>query len=128
MKTQTKFNKQVIEQGIDKLENIQPGVYGCDLHNELYNTDYFIIGRKEAKDFLNKVGAFDAIEMIVDYETDNFGKVTTDISDAEKVANMYAYIIGEEVLQESETLRNKWDDKLEQEDIDAIKKELEELL
>ena len=42
----------------------------------------------------------------------NFGKVFTDFSDAEKVVNMYVYIIGEEILSEiikdvKNTLKNK---------------------
>ncbi len=127
MKTLTKLNQQVIEHGIDNLENVQPGIYGCDLHNELYNMDYFIVGYYEAEQFLNKVGVFNAIELIKNYEQDNFGEVNTDFSDSEKVANMYAYIIGEEMLSKSETLRKNWDNRLDENDIDAIKEELENI-
>lgn len=128
MKTLSKLDKKVIQHGLDNLEGVSPDIIGCDLHSKLYNEDYFIIGYYEAEQFLNKVGVFKAIEMIKQYEQDNFGEVNTDFSDSEKVANMYAYIVGEEVLQESETLKNKWDDRLNQSDIDAIKLELEELL
>ena len=38
------------------------------------------------------------IEFIKKYENDNFGEVNTDFSDAEKVVNMYVYIIGEEIV------------------------------
>ena len=34
------------------------------------------------------------------YEIDNFGECYTDLSDPEKVVNMYAYIIGEQVVAE----------------------------
>ena len=33
-----------------------------------------------------------------EYENDNFGEVNTDFSDAEKVVNMYAYIVGEQIV------------------------------
>jgi len=34
------------------------------------------------------------------YEQDNFGEVTTDLSSSEAVVNMYAYIVGEAVVSE----------------------------
>ena len=43
---------------------------------------------------------FNIIETIRDYEKSNFGEVNTDFSSSEKVVNMYAYIVGEEVVQE----------------------------
>ncbi len=68
-----------------------------DLHYHAFNTDYYIIGTYQAKEWLgNKV--FDVIEHIKEYEQDNFGEVTTDLSDPEKVVNMYAYIIGEGIV------------------------------
>ena len=68
-----------------------------ELHNQLFNTDYYIIGTYEAKQWLGAF-AFEAIEKIQEYENDNFGELTTDLSEPEKVVNMYVYIIGEELL------------------------------
>ena len=62
-----------------------------DLHHYLLNEDYFIIGTYKAKQWLGSE-VFDVIETIREYEQSNFGQVTTDFSDPEKVANMYAYI------------------------------------
>ncbi len=76
------------------------GGYYCDLHNEVFNTDYYIIGAHEAKKALEEYGIFDAIGKVQEYEKDNFGKVYTDLSDPEKLINMLFYIIGEEVLVE----------------------------
>lgn len=72
-----------------------------DLHHYLLNQDYFIIGTYKAKQWLGSE-VFDAIETIREYEQSNFGEVSTDFSNPEKVANMYAYILGEEILSESE--------------------------
>jgi len=58
------------------------------------------------------------------YETDNFGEVNTDLSDPEKVVNMLVYILGEELLGESETLQAKWDNRLTQEDLTTITQEI----
>ena len=76
------------------------GGYYCDLHNEVFNTDYYIIGTHEAKKALEEYGIFGAIGKVQEYEKDNFGKVYTDLSDPEKLINMLFYIIGEEVLVE----------------------------
>ena len=124
----TTHNTELVQYAIDGLENVSEGVYAADLHNELFNTDYFIIGTYEAKKWLeNNPGVFEAIEEIRDYEQSNFGQVSTDFSNPEKVVNMYAYIKGEEILQEPKTLQDKWNDRLTAEDIEEIKKELEEL-
>ena len=70
-----------------------------DLHHHAFNMDYFIIGYARAERWLgNQV--FNVIETIREYEDMHFGEVTTDFSNSEKVVNMYAYIVGEEVVQE----------------------------
>lgn len=123
-------NSEIISHAIDGLNNLigASGVYGCDLHNELFNTDYFIIGYHAAEEWLKEnVGIFAAIEEIKEYEQNNFGEVNTDFSSSEKVVNMYAYIKGEELLSESETLQKKWDLILTDKDIKKIIKELESL-
>jgi hypothetical protein len=43
---------------------------------------------------------FDIIRFVRDYEQDNFGQVTTDLTSPEKLVNMYVYIIGEEIVNE----------------------------
>ena len=84
---------------IEALEDGYTGYY-CDLHNEVFNTDYYIIGTYEAKRALAEYDVWDAIEKVQTYEKDNFGEVYTDLSDPEKLINMLYYIIGEEVLYE----------------------------
>ena len=60
-----------------------------DLHHELFNTDYYIVGTYQAKQWLGDY-AFDAIREIKDYEEANFGEVV----------NMYTYIAGEQLIEE----------------------------
>ena len=116
--------QSVIDDIHDKLEDkVGLDVYGAGLHNELCNTDYFIIGTYQAKQFLGG-HVFDAIEMVKDYEQSNFGEVSTDLSEPERVVNMLAYIIGEYVLAESDHLQDKWDDRLTGDDLTKIAEEI----
>jgi len=76
-----------------------------DLHHYLLNEDYFIIGYYKAEQWLKKDSIFNAIETIKEYEESNFGKVSTDLSSSENVANMLAYILGEEILNDNDTFQ-----------------------
>ena len=75
----------------------------ADLHHYLLNEDYFIIGYYKAEQWLKKDSVFNAIETIKDYEQSNFGQVSTDLSSSESVANMLAYILGEQILYNNDT-------------------------
>ena len=94
------------------IEALQDGYSGyyCDLHNEVFNTDYYIVGTARAKAALEDFGVFDAIDKVQTYEKDNFGEVYTDLSDPEKLINMLYYIIGEEVLHEMMDGIEAWDE------------------
>ena len=76
-----------------------------DLHHYLLNENYFIIGYYNAEQWLIKDNGsiFEAIEKIREYEQSNFGEVSTDLSNSENVANMVAYILGEEILYNNNT-------------------------
>lgn len=115
--------KSVIIDAIN--DNRLDDMYICDIHSEVFNSDYFIIGRHKAEQWLiNNGGIFNAIETIKEYEQDNFGEVNTDFSEPEKVCNMYVYILGEQVLNEMETIKNNWDDRLNDELKEALLDEL----
>jgi uncharacterized protein YutD len=130
MKAATVTRIEILSFIIDKLRDLQGAdIYGCDLHSEIFNNDYYIIGRYEAEQWIVSNGSvFDIINKIKDYEQDNFGKLTTDISEPEKVVNMYVYIVGEEILSESEFLQSFWDDKLTEEQYTQLIEEFEALL
>lgn len=128
---QDEATKEVIRYGIDRINDLigyDSNIEGAELHNTLYNEDYFIIGYYNAEEFLKKYGIFAAIEKIKEYENDNFGEVTTDLSSSENVANMFAYIVGEEALANCETLQNHWDETLTDKQLKKIASELEEQL
>jgi hypothetical protein len=68
-----------------------------ELHHECFNTDYYIIGTQDAIEWMGNQ-AFNIIQFVKEYEEDNFGECGTDLSEPEKVVNMYVYIIGEQVV------------------------------
>ena len=123
------MREQAREEIIEALENGYTGYY-CDLHNEVFNTDYYIIGTYEAKKALEEYGVFDAIEKMQTYKKDNYGEIYTDLSDPEKLINMLYYIIGEEVLFEMmdgiEAWEENWNNKADEETNAAILKALGE--
>jgi hypothetical protein len=134
MNTFNKLNKttkkELIDFTIDRLKDLfDSNVYGCDLHHEIFNTDYYIIGSYKAEQFLQNsgVGIFGAIDIIKDYEESQFGTISTDLSNAERVCNMLVYIIGEEILNESQHLHDEWENYLTNENIEVIIEEIENI-
>ena len=104
---------------IDCLECGYDGYY-CDLHNEVFNKDYYVTGTAEAKNILGKgENIFNAIGKIYTYERDTFGEVFTDLSDPVKIVNMLFYIIGEEIMYNndefSKILDEHWDEYADEE-------------
>lgn len=112
--TNQKFEiAEALEDVRNTLENGYEGSY-ADLHNEVFNTDYYIIGTYQAKEALNEYGVFDAIREITEFEKDNFGEIDSEhLTDPEKMANVLYYIKGEHALQLNpiaEEINNLWDE------------------
>ena len=101
--------EEIYDHNKDKVSTELPDLY--DLHHEIFNTSYYIVGRYQAKEWLG-ADAFDCIYDIQEYENCHFGQVTTDLSEPEKVVNMYVYVVGEEILEDvvTEFLENLDDD------------------
>ena len=121
------MKREAIEAIIECLENGYSGYY-CDLHNEVFNTDYYIVGTYLAKLTLKEYDVFEAIDLVRTYEKDNFCEGYTDCSDPEKLINMVYYIIGEEVISEMYEINEfneNWNDDADEETnriiIDAMK-------
>tara|TARA_B100000282_G_scaffold290973_1_gene262620 strand:- start:521 stop:901 length:381 start_codon:yes stop_codon:yes gene_type:complete len=89
--------QEIYDYNPEKLTTELPDLY--DLHHEIFNTDYYIVGRYQAKEWLG-ADAFDCIYDIQEYENCHFGQVTTDLSEPEKVVNMYVYVVGEQILED----------------------------
>lgn len=130
-KKHEQMKQEAIEAIIEALEDGYSGYY-CDLHNEVFNTDYYIIGTYKAKEALREYDVFDAIELVQEYEKDNFGEVYTDLSNPEKLINMVYYIVGDEIIcdmTDIEAFEDNWNNVADDETnaiiIEAMKKKYE---
>ena len=109
------------------VENIKDyvGIQVCELHHNLFNQDYWVIGYYNAEQEILKHGSvFDAIAKIKEYEEFNFGEIYTDVSNSEKVCNMLVYILGDECLNGCKSVSDNWDDNLTDEIAEQIINEL----
>ena len=102
---------------VETLENAAE--YGAndfdELFNDMFNSDYYIIGTYKAAEALKALtndenidgyktdldGVFGAIELVQQYESDQFGETSTPLDDPEKLANMVEYIRGENLFYEA---------------------------
>ena len=123
--------EEVKETAIDYLkDNECNDTYGCDLHNEIFNTDYFCCYTSDCKKYLEQYGIFQAIEKVQEYEKLNFGEVTTDLSDPFKWLNMLVYILGRRIFKNnSKTLSlTYWNEYIPENEYKTIIEELQESL
>ena len=128
-KKEQAMRKEAREAIIETLKDGYTGYYS-DLHHEVFNTDYYIIGTYQAKEALKEYDVWEAIEKVQTYEKDTFGEIYTDMSDPEKLVNMLYYIIGEEVLYEMmsgiEAWEENWNNQADEETNVAILEAIEE--
>ena len=108
MLTNEYFTKDEIIETMQDAEDYSVNDFD-ELFNSMFNSDYYIIGRYEAAKALETYkndeevdgyktafdGVFGAIGLIEQYESDQFGQVSTPLGDPEQVANMVEYIQGE---------------------------------
>ena len=127
-KKHAEMKEQAIADIIEALEDGYSGYY-CDLHNEVFNTDYYIIGTYQAKEALKEYDVFEAIELVQNWEKDNFGEVYTELSNPEKLINMVYYLVGDEVIGEMydiDEFNDNWNNVADEETNEAIIKAMKE--
>jgi len=111
---------------LSRLEEGYSG-YGCDLHNYLFNEDYFVMYHSNAKKIADKweVDAFELVEYNIDQERDNYGECYW-INEKNKLnwesqINLATYWLGQELLDEiQEELEDYWDSEMTKEDVDKV--------
>lgn len=64
---------EIIDDIVSYLED-EPTFYGSELHDNVFNTDYYIIGTYKAEKALEEYGTYKAIGEVIDYEEFHFGK------------------------------------------------------
>ena len=95
-----------LRDNLDYHKENDPDNWTDDLHHNCFNTDYFLIGSWQARQWCGDE-VFNIINFIKDYEESLFGEVFTDLSDPEAVVNMYVYIIGEEIVNDYLFINNQ---------------------
>ena len=103
------YKKDIFEKRLNDFLSSDPLNKDMDddeLHCEVFNSQDFISDRNQAIEFLgNKT--FDILDFVRTYEIDNFGELNTDISNPIRLLNMYAYIIGKEIVEDYFEKRNR---------------------
>lgn len=97
----TEFAKEFISEQIRyDVDYLRKDKY--DIHQEIFNQDYYIIGYYQAEQWLNEhnISVFEAIKICNDYEDNNFGEIQTKFDNAEKLVNHLIYWYGQEILEE----------------------------
>lgn len=92
--------KEAFEDIMEYLEQVNDSISFHDIHHEVFNTDYYIVGTFEARKALDRYGVFDAIELVKQYEMDNFDQLYTEVENPEALANMLYYIVGEDAVND----------------------------
>lgn len=90
--------KETLLDNLDGYEGINNYTFD-DVFNDLFNSDYYIIGYKEAENALKEYGIFKALEEVQEFDVENFGHWDTDYTDPEKIANMLEYIHASDYMQ-----------------------------
>jgi len=102
------FNTEVLKQHAQMiLDALNDGridediIQNEEIHQVAFNTDWFIVGYYQADQWIqeNFNSTFEAIDIVRQYEVDNFGEFNTEIN-SEKIANMLSYICGEIVISD----------------------------
>ena len=89
--------KETLLNNLDGYKGIEDYTFE-DVFNDLFNSDYYIIGCKEAADALKEYGIFKALEEVQEFDVENFGHWDTDYTDPEKIANILEYIHASEYM------------------------------
>lgn len=83
--------KSVIEAEIENYE----GNTLESFHQDQFNSEYYIIGTYQAKEWLTKMGVFNCIDIVQEWERNVFGELQSDVSNPEKLASLVMYSVGE---------------------------------
>ena len=116
MDTETTYYKydEIKQTLLDYIENNDLTLYKAlqddDLHFNVYNSDYFIIGYYNAEQWLiNEHGTnytFEVMSYVQEQEEETLGTIEK-ITDAERLVNLYAYWLGYEVIAELQAEQEK---------------------
>ena len=103
----TDYKRDVLEEyALERIEELKEDperynqlVRDQEIHHVVFNEDYYIVYHSNAIKWMGD-RAWEVISRVQAWENENFGEVTTDLSSPECIVNAYAYIIGDEIVQD----------------------------
>lgn len=133
--------EEVLDEILDRVEDYEGSDFDT-FENEVFSDEERNVYYNEAKDELEKFvsdedldgystvdGVFGAIELIKEYENNEFGEVNTDFSNPCDIANMIDYIRGENVFGEvMEKADLEIEDDISAENLKLFKEAVQEML
>lgn len=69
-----------------------------NFHQDQFNSDFYIIGTYQAKEWLTEKDVFNCIDIVQEWEREVFGELQSDLSNPEKLASLVMYSVGERML------------------------------
>ena len=97
------INKELLEAIQDSCADYIGATYE-EMFQDRFNSDYYIIGYYQCEQWLKQhdVSTFEAIAYVIEKELEQFGESYLKAEDinSEKIVNLLAYFVAEEVLQE----------------------------
>ena len=97
----SEIKKEIAFEMYDSFKNYESiqDMYLCDIANEYYNNDYYIIGIYQAKEWLKKYfdDMLETIEYWEDETGEQYGQMITDV---ENLATLVAYTVADTILYE----------------------------
>lgn len=100
------IQNELIEYGVQRLAELQLSNSEIqdvhEVHHQLFNSDYYIIGYYEADQWLkeHEINVFAGIEFCKNNEEEHFGEFFTNIDNSEILVNHIVYWVGMEVIEE----------------------------
>ena len=74
----------------------------ADVHNMIFNMDYYIIGYHEANEWLkqHRIDVFDGMEYVREKEDEYFGEAISKLENSEALVNHMVYFVGMDLIDE----------------------------
>ena len=96
--------KELFQYGIERLKDLKPSSRelsdSSDIHHQLFNMDYYIIGYYEAEQWLKQhdISVFEGMDFCKEQEEMHFGEFMTNIDNAETLVNHIVYWVGYDLI------------------------------
>lgn len=97
--TLNEIKQEVIKNILIDIDNYK----GSDLESlffDLFNSDYYIIGTYQAKEWLTEKDVFNCIEIVTEWEKDVFGEIQSDLYNPEKLASLVVYSVADNLMND----------------------------